>query len=98
MSRRAGLRRRVARPDSVAGSQPRRRRGGRGGADRVPARHTGIGGRRAVGPDRRGGGRRRQRFGGSFYNHFDSKEELFQAAVNEVLNELGAILDKLIRK
>jgi len=51
-----------------------------------------------VGPDRRGGGRRRQRFGGSFYNHFDSKEELFQAAVNEVLNELGAILDKLIRK
>jgi AcrR family transcriptional regulator len=32
---------------------------------------------------------------GSFYNHFDSKEELFQAAVNEVLDELGAILDKL---
>ena len=32
---------------------------------------------------------------GSFYNHFDSKEELFQAAVNEALNELGAILDKL---
>ena len=29
------------------------------------------------------------------YNHFDSKEELFQAAVNEVLDELGAILDKL---
>ena len=27
---------------------------------------------------------------GSFYNHFDSKEELFQAAVNEVLDELGA--------
>src|SRR6476619_6213773 len=25
---------------------------------------------------------------GSFYNHFDSKEELFQAAVNEVLDEL----------
>jgi AcrR family transcriptional regulator len=32
---------------------------------------------------------------GSFYNHFNSKEELFQAAVNEILNELGAILDKL---
>ena len=32
---------------------------------------------------------------GSFYNHFDSKEELFQAAVNEALDELGAILDKL---
>ena len=32
---------------------------------------------------------------GSFYNHFDSKEELFQAAVNEVFDELGAILDKL---
>src|SRR4030095_5531960 len=32
---------------------------------------------------------------GSFYNHFNSKEELFQAAVNEVLDELGAILDKL---
>jgi AcrR family transcriptional regulator len=32
---------------------------------------------------------------GSFYNHFDSKEELFQAAVNEVLDEIGAILDKL---
>jgi AcrR family transcriptional regulator len=32
---------------------------------------------------------------GSFYNHFDSKEELFEAAVNEVLDELGAILDKL---
>ena len=32
---------------------------------------------------------------GSFYNHFDSKEQLFQAAVNEVLDELGAILDKL---
>ena len=32
---------------------------------------------------------------GSFYNHFDSKDQLFQAAVNEVLNDLGAILDKL---
>ena len=32
---------------------------------------------------------------GSFYNHFDSKEQLFQAAVNEVLDEVGAILDKL---
>jgi AcrR family transcriptional regulator len=26
----------------------------------------------------------------SFYNHFDRKEELFQAAVDEVLDELGA--------
>ena len=32
---------------------------------------------------------------GSFYNHFDSKEQLFQAAVNEVLDEIGALLDKL---
>jgi AcrR family transcriptional regulator len=32
---------------------------------------------------------------GSFYNHFDSKEQLFQAAINEVLDELGTILDKL---
>jgi AcrR family transcriptional regulator len=32
---------------------------------------------------------------GSFYNHFDSKEELFQAAVNEVLDDVGALLDKL---
>jgi AcrR family transcriptional regulator len=32
---------------------------------------------------------------GSFYNHFESKEQLFQAAVNEVLDVLGAMLDKL---
>jgi AcrR family transcriptional regulator len=32
---------------------------------------------------------------GSFYNHFDSKEELFQAAVNDVLDLHGALLDKL---
>jgi AcrR family transcriptional regulator len=32
---------------------------------------------------------------GSFYNHFDSKEELFRAAVNEVLDDIGALLDKL---
>jgi AcrR family transcriptional regulator len=32
---------------------------------------------------------------GSFYNHFDSKEDLFQAAVNDALDELGAVLDKL---
>ncbi|HXY66035.1 MAG TPA: TetR/AcrR family transcriptional regulator [Mycobacterium sp.] len=32
---------------------------------------------------------------GSFYNHFESKEQLFQAAVNDVLDELGTILDKL---
>ena len=31
---------------------------------------------------------------GSFYNHFDSKEALFEAAVNEALDELGAVLDK----
>ena len=32
---------------------------------------------------------------GSFYNHFESKEQLFQAAVNDVLDELGAMLDRL---
>jgi AcrR family transcriptional regulator len=32
---------------------------------------------------------------GSFYNHFDSKEELFEAAVAEVLDTHGALLDKL---
>jgi AcrR family transcriptional regulator len=32
---------------------------------------------------------------GSFYNHFDSKERLFEAAVNEILDEVGALLDKL---
>src|ERR1700740_1753856 len=32
---------------------------------------------------------------GSFYNHFDSKEQLFQAAVNEVLDIHGALLDRL---
>lgn len=32
---------------------------------------------------------------GSFYNHFDSKEQLFQAAVNEVLDDIGGLLDKL---
>jgi AcrR family transcriptional regulator len=32
---------------------------------------------------------------GSFYNHFDSKEQLFQAAVNDVLDAHGALLDKL---
>lgn len=30
---------------------------------------------------------------GSFYNHFSSKEELYTAAVNEVLDEHGALLD-----
>jgi len=35
---------------------------------------------------------------GSFYNHFDSKEQLFQAAVNEVLDAYGALLDKLSRR
>lgn len=32
---------------------------------------------------------------GSFYNHFTSKEELFEAAVADVLNTHGAILDLL---
>src|SRR6516164_5549485 len=32
---------------------------------------------------------------GSFYNHFDSKEQLFQAAVAEVLDAHGALLDQL---
>ena len=31
---------------------------------------------------------------GSFYNHFESKEELFAAAVTEVLDAHGAILDE----
>jgi AcrR family transcriptional regulator len=32
---------------------------------------------------------------GSFYNHFASKEDLFTAAVNEVLDVYGALLDRL---
>jgi AcrR family transcriptional regulator len=32
---------------------------------------------------------------GSFYNHFDNEDQLFEAAVNEILDELGALLDKL---
>jgi len=32
---------------------------------------------------------------GSFYNHFNSKDQLFEAAVNEILDELGTLLDKL---
>jgi AcrR family transcriptional regulator len=32
---------------------------------------------------------------GSFYNHFDSKEQLFDAAVEEVLDRHGAVLDRL---
>ena len=32
---------------------------------------------------------------GSFYNHFDSKEQLFQAAINEVLDAHGALLDRM---
>lgn len=32
---------------------------------------------------------------GSFYNHFDSKEQLFEAAVAEVLDTHGALLDHL---
>lgn len=33
---------------------------------------------------------------GSFYNHFESKEELFEAAVAEVLDAHGALLDQLV--
>ena len=32
---------------------------------------------------------------GSFYNHFDSKEQLFEAAVADVLDAHGALLDQL---
>ena len=32
---------------------------------------------------------------GSFYNHFQSKEELFEAAVEDVLELLGGLLDQL---
>jgi AcrR family transcriptional regulator len=32
---------------------------------------------------------------GSFYNHFDSKEQLFEAAVADVLDRHGAVLDNL---
>src|SRR5215472_11043284 len=32
---------------------------------------------------------------GSLYNHFDSKEELFQAAVEDALDAFGAALDQL---
>ena len=34
---------------------------------------------------------------GSFYNHFESKEQLFDAAVAEVLDAHGALLDQLDR-
>jgi AcrR family transcriptional regulator len=32
---------------------------------------------------------------GTFYNHFDSKEQLFRAAVSDALDAHGALLDKL---
>lgn len=32
---------------------------------------------------------------GSFYNHFETKEDLFEAAINEVLDAHGALLDAL---
>jgi AcrR family transcriptional regulator len=32
---------------------------------------------------------------GSFYNHFDSKEQLFQAAVTDIFDAHGALLDSL---
>jgi AcrR family transcriptional regulator len=34
---------------------------------------------------------------GSFYNHFQSKEDLFAAAVDEVIEEHGAMLDEVTR-
>lgn len=34
---------------------------------------------------------------GSFYNHFSSKEELFDAAVDEAIEEHGAMLEELTR-
>jgi AcrR family transcriptional regulator len=33
---------------------------------------------------------------GSFYNHFQSREDLFQAAVEEALDQHGAVLDTLM--
>ncbi|MDP7729410.1 TetR/AcrR family transcriptional regulator [Mycobacterium sp. TY813] len=32
---------------------------------------------------------------GSFYNHFETKEDLFEAAINEILDAHGALLDAL---
>lgn len=32
---------------------------------------------------------------GSFYNHFDSREQLFQAAVEDALDRYGALLDEV---
>jgi AcrR family transcriptional regulator len=32
---------------------------------------------------------------GSFYNHFSTKSELFEAAVADVLEELGELFDRL---
>jgi AcrR family transcriptional regulator len=34
---------------------------------------------------------------GSFYNHFDSKAELFDAALTEAMEELGQLLDDMTR-
>jgi AcrR family transcriptional regulator len=34
---------------------------------------------------------------GSFYNHFETKEQLFQAAVADALEQHGALLDELTR-
>ena len=33
---------------------------------------------------------------GSFYNHFESKQELFDVAVDEVIEEHGAMLEKIM--
>jgi AcrR family transcriptional regulator len=34
---------------------------------------------------------------GSFYNHFDSREQLIEAAVEDALDRYGALLDELTR-
>lgn len=34
---------------------------------------------------------------GSFYNHFDSKEDLYQAAVDDALEQQGNVLDELTK-
>ena len=34
---------------------------------------------------------------GSFYNHFDSKEQLFQTTSEEVLEQWGQMIDQLVR-
>ena len=35
---------------------------------------------------------------GSFYNHFDSKDQLFQTASEEVLERWGQMIDRAVRR